>query len=469
MQNIIDFKKDYPNAEVVKLEQNYRSTKNIIAWANSVIKNNHSGIKKELWTEGEDGKKIQYTVCQSDRIESRTIGDTIAKFGAPYKDNLVLYRTNAQSRQIEEYLLIKNIPYRVVWGMKFYDRKEIKDILAYIKVIFNANDVVSMKRIINTPSRKIWAKSLEILDNYSAMFWFSYISILENIDDVDELKAWAKASLKSFFEIITRAQKLSQTLQVSSLIEEVIKLTGYKKYITHWLSEDEAQEKTDNLDELVNVASEYNGMDPQVSLSTFLEEIALITDMDTKDERSDYVTLMTIHTSKWLEQERVFLCGAEEGIFPSFRSVTNPAALEEERRLMYVAMTRAKQELYISRAIERFYFWDFVRNPESRFIKEIDENTIEEWETTLAGNDFFSSTKGSPLSSNITSDTPRKSYISKVANNDVSDFYKWAKVLHHKFWDGIIIDLVGETATISFPWKWTKKMNIKIAPITLRK
>ncbi len=472
MQNIIDFKKDYPEAKIVKLEQNYRSTKNIITWANSVIKNNHSGIKKELWTDGELWKKIQYSIAASDRIESRIIWDIIVSTWAPYSQNLILYRTNAQSRQIEEYLLMKNIPYRVVGGMKFYDRKEIKDILAYLKLIHNSDDVVSLRRIINTPARKIGAKSLDVIDKFSQMFGFSYMTVLENIEDVEELKWWAKASITEFYNTLQKLKTLSQTVQVSSLIWEILQQIWYKQYITHGLWEEEAQEKLDNLDELINVASEYNGMEPVQSLATFLEETALITDMDTKDERSDYVTLMTIHTSKWLEEERVFLCWVEEGIFPSFRSVTNEFALEEERRLMYVAMTRAKKELYISRAIERFYFWDFVRNPESRFIWEIDPSTIEELETNYVSSNFFSSTSKSTFSGFTSTDSetsPKRHIIQRASNNDISEFYKWAKVHHHKFWDGIIIDIQGELASISFPGKWMKKMNIKIAPLTLRK
>lgn len=469
MQNIIDFKKDYIDAKVIKLEQNYRSSKNIINWANSVIKNNHSWIKKELWTDGEEWEKILYCIAPDDKTEARIICEQIEKKSYPYSKNLVLYRTNAQSRQIEEGLLMKNIPYKVVWWMKFYDRKEIKDIIAYLKVIHNSDDLVSLRRIINTPTRKIWAKSIEIIDSYSQTFWFSYFAVLENIWDVDELKTWAKKSIAWFYHLISKLNKLSKEVEVSQLISEIINATDYKKFICAWLWEEEKQSKLDNLDELINVASEYNGMSPDQSLSTFLEEIALITDMDTKDERSDYVTLMTIHTSKWLEEEDVYLCGLEEGIFPSFRSVTNNFALEEERRLMYVAMTRAKKNLFISRAVERFHFWNFVRNPESRFIWEIDKSSLENFETNYRQSNFFSSIWQNFEKENKQVQEGKSLPISRIANNDITKFYKGAKVLHHKFWDGIIIELKGELATISFPGNWSKKMNIKIAPLTLRK
>ena len=252
--------------------------------------------------------------------------------------------------------MIKNLAYRVIWGMKFYDRAEIKDLLAYLRVIHNPNDTVSMKRIINTPTRKIWAKSIETLDYYKENFWLTYPQIIENIDEVEELNNWAKSAIKGFNIIFEDLVLLSHKKVVSELLRDIVKLTKYDEYITEWLSQEEKDSKLENIDELVNVATEYNGMEPRESLAIFLEEVSLITDMDTKDDRSEYVTLMTIHTSKWLEQKRVFLTWLEEGLFPSFRSIGEAAALEEERRLMYVAMTRAREELYISRASERFNF-----------------------------------------------------------------------------------------------------------------
>ena len=328
MRNILNFRKDYSDALIVKLEQNYRSTKTILEWANAVIKNNNSGIKKELWTDNNDWEKITYIEAPDDKLEARIIADIIKEKSSPqlspwgegvatsYSDNLILYRTNAQSRQIEEALMIKAIPYRVIWGQKFYDRKEIKDLLAYLRVIHNPLDVVSTKRIINTPSRKIWGKSIEILDNYRESFWISYPDIIDNIDEVEELRAWARSSIKDFSNIMKKLKEDSHKIVVWELIRETIKLTSYEEYITDGLSEEEKESKKDNIDELINVATEYNGMEPRESLAIFLEEVALITDMDSKDEREDYVTLMTIHTSKWLEQERVFVTWLEDGIFP---------------------------------------------------------------------------------------------------------------------------------------------------------
>lgn len=477
MRNIINFKKDYSEALVVKLEQNYRSTKKIISWANAVIAKNISWIKKELWTDNIEGNHIQYIEAPDDKIEASIIAEIIKEKNdnwSSLSDNLILYRTNAQSRKIEEALMIKNLAYRVIWWMKFYDRAEIKDLLAYLRVIHNPNDTVSMKRIINTPTRKIWAKSIETLDYYKEHFSLTYPQIIENIDEVEELNNWAKSAIKGFNIIFEDLVKRSHQIVVSELIREIVKITKYDEYITEWLSQEEKNSKLENIDELVNVATQYNGMESRESLAIFLEEVSLITDMDTKDDRSDYVTLMTIHTSKWLEQKRVFLTWLEEWLFPSFRSIGEAAALEEERRLMYVAMTRAREELYISRASERFNFWDYVRNPVSRFIKEIPTDLLENydlWNFAKSSNSYFSNARlswnsegFSWFNTSLSNETFSKPKI-KVANNDITSFSLWDRVNHPKFWNGIITGLNWELATIAFTWKWAIKMNIKIAPV----
>jgi len=472
MRNIINFKKDYPDALIVKLEQNYRSTKKIIAWANAVINNNTTWIKKELWTDNNEGEHITYIEAPDDKVEASIITNIIKEKEGNYKDNLILYRTNAQSRKIEEALMIANIPYRVIWGQKFYDRKEIKDLLAYLRVIHNPNDIVSMKRIINTPTRKIWPKSIEVMDNYRENFGLSYPQIIENIEEVEELNNWAKNAIRNFNTIFEDLVKYSHKIVVWELIRMIVKMTKYDEYIWEWLSKEEKESKLENIDELVNVATQYNGMEPRESLAIFLEEVALITDMDSKDERADYVTLMTIHTSKWLEEKRVFLTWLEEWLFPSFRSIWEQAALEEERRLMYVAMTRAKEELYISRAKERFNFWDFVRNPESRFLKEIPIEYLVNYdlgEYLKTWNQFFWSTSTSSWSDfSFWSTSWWFTWKPKVvvqANNDISQFARWDRVSHPKFGTWIITSLNGELAEIAFTWKWIKKMNIKIAPV----
>lgn len=462
MRNIINFKKDYPEATVIKLEQNYRSTKHIIAAANTVIKNNKEALDKELWTDNVQWNQIQYASAVDDRSEASYIADNIidhVKDWWKYSDNLILYRTNAQSRWLEEALLKNTIPYKVIWGMKFYDRKEVKDMLAYLRCILNPHDPVALKRIINTPTRKIWAKSIEVLDSYREWFGIWYFQILENIDEVEDLRPAAKLALQDFSQIFSQFFAMSEKVSVSELIWEIIRLTWYEEFLKSQFSQDEYDSKKENLTELQNVASEYNGLSPREWLSLFLEEVALISDLDKADTNQDYVILMTIHTSKWLEQQRVFVTGLEDGIFPHSRTHSKPAELEEERRLMYVAMTRAREELFITRAKERLYFWDYVRNPESRFISEIPADNIEVVE--MSG--WFSFSTGSWFTSNQ-SETTMKVARAPAVENNVADFRAGEQVQHHKFGVWTIDALIWELAEIRFA-SWIKKMNIRIAPV----
>ena len=477
MNNIINFKKDYPEALEVKLEQNYRSTKNIIAWANSVIKNNTIWIKKELWTDNDTWEFIKYIEAPDDKIEAKVIAKIIKhkkenNLESKYSDNLILYRTNAQSRQIEEALISENIPYKVIWGLKFYERKEIKDLVAYLKLIHNNNDSISLKRIINVPPRKIWAKSIETLDIYKNNFELPYFHIIQNIDEVEEINSGAKSAIKNFYNIYEYLHEKSKILNLDELLSEIIKITNYEEYILDWLSDEEKESKRQNILELKNLTSEYNWLEPREALWNFLEDISLLTDMDKENNVQDFVTLMTIHTSKWLEEKNVFLAWVEEWIFPSFRSVGNTNELEEERRLMYVAMTRAKEELYISRAMERFYFWDYVRNPESRFFKEINKDFIEEVDLSNyidSSSKFFSTTRNFDFQditiNNFSWEKVAARLVRKLAENDIANFNIWDKVKHPKFWNWIITWMSWEIATIAFTWVWSKKLNIKIAPV----
>ncbi len=463
MRNIIHFNKDYPSANVVKLEQNYRSTKNIIQAANVVIKNNKEALDKELWTENVEGNKIQYLEAYDDKGEANWIAQNIKDYASEenqtLSDNLVLYRTNAQSRGIEEALLRKNITYIVVWGLKFYERKEIKDILSYLRVIHNPNEPVAFSRVINTPTRWIGAKSAEIIHKYRNDYSISYTQVLENIDEIDELRPAAKSSLQEFYAVLQMLIHESKSLKLSALVWELIARINYKEYLRWQFSGDELDSKFENLIELQNVSSEYDWLDPSEALSLFLEEVALISDLDATTEPEDRVTLMSIHSSKGLEQKRVFVTGLEDWIFPHSRTHSNMRELEEERRLMYVAMTRAKQELFLTRAKERLYFWDYVRNPESRFIQEIPSETIE----TVVVWGWFSFDTSSSFSQSDYESTMR---VAKkvVKQNNVADFRAGQRVYHHKFWEGIIESMVGELAELRFS-DWIKKMNIRIAPV----
>lgn len=464
MRNILNFQKDYPEALVIKLEQNYRSTKYIISAANEVIKNNKTALDKTLFTDNEQGEKITIIDAPDDRLESKTIAKIIKEKEGDYSDNLILYRTNGQSRSIEEALMMEGIPYKVIGGLKFYDRMEVKDMLSYLRAIHNPNDVVAIKRIINTPSRKIWATTLQKLDQYRQEFWVSYTQLLENVAEIDELNAWAKRSITWFYEILLGLMEDSKIQVVSELLDTIIKKIWYEEYLREDATKDEFEARMDNLRELKNVASTYNGMDARDSLSQFLEEVSLITDMDQKDkeEKSDFVTLMTIHTSKWLEYNRVFVTGLEDGLFPSSRTFMDPKELEEERRLMYVAMTRAKKELYLSRASERFQYGDYIRNPVSRFLKEISQDFLQEYDmSNLMPKSFFGNSFG-------VADHPVESTFKikkTIIENDVSEFRVWDRLSHPKFGVGNIISMTWDLAEISFVWQGIKKMNIKIAPV----
>lgn len=485
MRNILNFEKDYPDALIIKLEQNYRSTQNIINAANLVIKNNKTSLDKTLFTHNEVWEKIIYIDAPTDRIESSTIARIIKEKSRPpltppyqggepvlpltkgelegvynYSQNLILYRTNWQSRAIEEALMVEWIPYKVVWGLKFYDRMEIKDLLAYLRVIHNPNDVVWIKRIINVPTRKIWASTLQKIDDYKNNFWVNYLQIFENIEEVDDLNSWAKRAVFSFYEILLNLMEASKNMEVSELIDEIIEKIWYKEYLKDDATRDEYDARIDNINELKNVASTYNWMEPRDSLSQFLEEVMLVTDMENKDDQSkDFVTLMTIHTSKWLEFDRVFITWLEDGLFPSSRTFSEPRELEEERRLMYVAMTRAKKELYLSKASERFQYWSYINNPPSRFLKEINPEFIENY-VFESNSSFFLSNYWIP-----NHDEPVFKIKKTIVENDVSSFNIWDKLSHPKFGFWIIISMDWDLAEIKFQTSWIKKMNIKIAPV----
>jgi len=458
MRNILNFNKDYPEALIIKLEQNYRSTKTIVWRANSIIKLNKTAIDKTLFTDNDIWDKITYIQAIDDRQESSIVSNIIKELWPPYSQNLILYRTNWQSRQLEEYLMSNTIPYKIIWWLKFYDRKEIKDILSYLKVIHNPNDELWIKRIINVPSRKIWDKTVSVIEESKVSFWLNFIEVIENIDEVDDLNSWTKRSVSNFYSIIKDLIDASNSKEVIDLISYIIEKIWYEEYLQQEYTKEEVEWRLDNIKELKNLASNYSWLTPRESLSMFLEEVSLLTDNEDKKEESDFVSLMTVHTSKWLEYDNVFICWLEESIFPHSRSLNEAKELEEERRLMYVALTRAKKRLYISRAMSRYTFWDYASNLESRFIQEIPKEYIENYENTKS-NFSFSSWFDIPSSGSI---KIKKSVI----KNDIWDFNIWDKVNHHKFWDWIIRSLNWNIAEVYFDLSWSKKMNIELAPIS---
>ena len=374
IRNILDFEKDFPNAVVIKLEQNYRSTKNILTAANEVIKHNSARKDKTLWTENDTGSIIHVFRADNDIEEAVFVTEIINKNalkGKKYKDFAVLYRTNAQSRAIEDRFVRKGIPYRLFGGVRFYERKEIKDILAYLKLIDNSADAVAIKRIINVPKRGIGDKTVETAENAASKNGTTLFEALGCAAEYPELKSRGK-KLGEFYELICSFKQRAEELSVHELIEYVVNATGYRDELEQDGSDD-AMMRIENIEEFASKAAEFEKENENATLSAFLEDVALVADIDSYSEDDDAVVLMTLHSAKGLEFPYVFMIGMEEGLFPSGRATNtgDPKELEEERRLCYVGITRAKKELFLTYARQRMQHGQFVYNAPSRFLGEL--------------------------------------------------------------------------------------------------
>ena len=376
IDNILRFDKRFPNTKVVKLEQNYRSTKSILKIANEVIKNNEGNVEKNLWTENDEGKKPQVNFAANEYDEANYVVAEIKKDRREeyykYSDFAILYRTNAQSRVFEEVLVREAIPYKVIGGQKFYDRKEIKDIIAYLRLISNTKDNVSLKRIINEPKRGIGAASLDAVEKAANE---NNLSMFDIIQDVDKyIQTRANKSLKEFAELINKFRGMEEEL--SALTEIVLKESGYLQALEIEKSED-SKSRIENLGEFINVVSDFENENADKSLEAFLENLSLTTDLDNSDDNDDKVLLMTLHTAKGLEFPVVFLVGMEEGLFPSKQSLMEEDGLEEERRLCYVGITRAKDIIYLTGASSRKTYGSTSYSTPSRFLNEISKDLYE--------------------------------------------------------------------------------------------
>jgi DNA helicase-2/ATP-dependent DNA helicase PcrA len=379
IRNILDFEKEFKDAKVIKLEQNYRSTQTILDAANYVIKNNLGRKNKSLWTDKKGGDKIKYLECSNEHEEAFLVANEIKRLNSeknrPYKDFAILYRVNAMSRVIEEMFIREGISYKIFGGLKFYDRKEIKDVLAYLRVIQNPGDNISLKRIINEPKRGIGNVTVDTAEQLANKRGVSIFTIISSAQDIPELsRAWTK--LDKFVSLINSFRVQSQIMTASEMIGEVIErtgiLSGYEQENTV-----EAQTRIENIKELISVAMEFENENEEKSLMDFLAHVSLVSDVDTMDEDSDYVTLMTLHSAKGLEFSIVFMVGMEEGIFPGYRSMTSETELEEERRLCYVGITRAMESLYMTSTFTRTLFGNTTFNRASRFVNEIPEEYFE--------------------------------------------------------------------------------------------
>ena len=481
--NILSFEKDYSNATVILLEQNYRSTKRILLAANKVIENNFNRKAKNLWTENPEGNKIVYYRADSEQSEAQFVAGKIKELthDNQYKlsDIAVLYRTNAQSRVMEEVLLKSNISYQIVGGTRFYDRKEIKDMLAYLRLISNPDDDISLQRIINVPKRGIGASSLDKMANFAASHDISIFQALDSVELLGLSPKITKAA-REFRDLIKNYTQMQEFLSVTELVEEVLEKTGYSEMLKAEKSL-EAQSRLENLEELLSVTKNFEEVNEDKSLVAFLTDLALVADIDSMDdegEKADSIVLMTLHSAKGLEFPVVFLIGMEEGVFPHSRSLMEEAEMEEERRLAYVGITRAEQNLFLTNAQMRTLFGRTNMNPASRFISEIPEELLEGVEPekrTPFGSRPFGSTGatsfGASRSSFGTPAAPRKPVMRPTASGGDDAAWKVGDRAEHGKWGiGTVVSVKGEgegtELDIAFPKPiGIKRLLAKFAPI----
>lgn len=467
IQNILDFEKDYPNCTSIKLEQNYRSTKIILDAANAVIENNEGRPKKNLWTDKTEGAKIQHFTAQSEHEEAAFIGDTIAKkhdiHGVPYGDMAILYRTNAQSRVLEEALIKRALPYTMVGGTKFYDRKEIKDVLAYLRVLYNPFDDLSLLRIINVPKRSIGATTVAKLQDYARANGTSLFMTLTQLHLVDTIKGKTKEKLEEFGILIFTLVAEMEDKTVLDILEAILDRTGYLAQLEE-STDPQDQARAENIGELLSVAKDFQDTNPTGTVEDFLEQVALVNDVDSFEQEESKVTLMTLHAAKGLEFPIVFLGGLEEGLFPHSRTLMNPEEIEEERRLAYVGITRAEKELYISNATTRTVFGRTSSYLPSRFIDEIPEELIDGLRAKRKVPDDIK--RHVPQHMSVTSRPVTKPI---VRNEVIADWKVGDIAIHSKWGNGKVINVAGEGAgmklTIEFPTQGVRVVMAKFAPV----
>ena len=479
INNILDFEKYFNNAKIIKLEQNYRSTQKILDVANEVIKNNAGRKDKRLWTSVKDGTKVIFNVYENGYEEARGIAEDIAHRHLhdrkDYSDFAILYRTNAQSRSLEEKLIEKNIPYRIYGGINFYARREIKDILAYLKTIDNARDDLAVKRILNVPKRGIGAASVAKVDDYAYENDITFYVALRQAKEVPGLQR-AVLKVEGFVTQIEILKSKSQYIGVGKLIEEIIETVGYSDYIdAESESDEQATERRQNIDELISKAVQYEETVDEPSLSGFLEEVALVADIDNLDENNDMVSLMTIHSAKGLEFPIVYLAGMEDGLFPSYMSIStgDESDIEEERRLCYVGITRAKETLIMSAARMRTVRGETQMNRTSRFVREIPKELLAESAQMLKKNSEYSAITGKDhmeLPVRKRGQVAFNSYQREAISNTVfdkktdyaPDYVVGDRVRHIKFGEGTVADMINGgrdyEVTVDFDTAGRKKM-----------
>ena len=483
IQNILNFEKYFEDAKVIKLEQNYRSTQNILDAANGVIANNVGRKSKRLWTENGTGEKIHFEQLDSGYEEAdyivRDIARKVRKGEAEYKQCAILYRTNAQSRLFEERFIVENIPYKIVGGVNFYSRKEIKDLLCYLKTIDNGQDEIAVKRIINVPKRGIGAATISKVTTYALAEGISFYSALCNAKDIPGLGK-AVSKLEPFVLFIQSMKAKAEVMSVADLLNELIELTGYVNELA-LEGTDEAKARIQNIEELVSKAASYDESEEHPTLRGFLEEVALVADIDSLQEENDYVVLMTLHSAKGLEFPHVYLAGMEDGLFPSYMSITSDDAsdIEEERRLAYVGITRAMTDLTITSARMRMVRGQTQYGKVSRFVKEIPKSllkgeiyepkTLEE-KLGLESMPAFEKAKQTFRSTpSYTPVSNQKSFSSASTVGKELEYQVGDRVRHVKFGEGEVKAIVEGgrdfEVTVDFDNVGTKKMFAAFAKL----
>ena len=473
IRNILEFERDYTSVHVVKLEQNYRSTQVILDAANTVISNNIERKRKKLWSEQKEGEKIKIQVASDEMEEAEFVADTIGRMhrreNKAFKNFAVLYRANAQARAIEDALNRSQIPYNIYGGTKFYERKEIKDLVAYLRLLQNVQDDISLKRIINVPKRGIGLRTIEKIEDRASLKQESIFSVLLDIDTNSDISTKAKASINGFVDLVGTLRVIKDAYSVSKLIEKVLDVTGYLDELEKDKSE-EAQDRIDNLKEFISIAIEFENNSEEKDLETFLTNVAL-TSTESEDEENDKVSLMTIHTSKGLEFPVVFLVGMEEGLFPISRAVRSMAEsdIEEERRLCYVGITRAKKELYMTLTKKRTLYGKTNPSIQSRFMEELPNECIEklnveenELSYSKANYNILDKYKQKYMNSINKANVATKvnaTVKETKAESNLDDIKLGAKVHHPKFGVGTVVAVVGSDLTIAFNNQGIKKIN----------
>jgi len=448
---ILQFEIDYPDAKIYKLEQNYRSTKTILEAANVVVSRNTARRKKELWTDNAHGQAIDIYEAANEQEEAihvaNTILDKVATEGRRYSDFVILYRMNAQSRIFEDVFLSYRVPYVLVGSLRFYERKEIKDVLAYLRLASNPYETISLKRVINTPPRGIGPTTLARIEEFALNNEIAMWDALLRIEEIPDIQKKAKREVKAFVKLIEFLHTKRDQYPVQRLVQEALEHSGYLSHLSSEKSMD-AQSRIENVKEFLSVTEEFDRGSEDRSLRAFLEQVALISDIDTYEESGNAVTLMTLHSAKGLEYPIVFIVGLEEGLFPHQRSMDDRDELEEERRLCYVGMTRAKEELHLSHAHLRTFMGQTMRRGRSRFLKEVPEHLL--------------ATKPSAAAK-----TQRKPAIEPKRSSSASTYRPGEKVTHSQFGRGIVLNSKGsgdeEEVTVAFDGHGVKKLLVSFA------